>query len=65
MNLNQWLSVFNAAQRFRVWPVAEIGAVTCPGSTELPLKSCDLQPSSPPLAIPGVGASFIILYPLY
>jgi hypothetical protein len=23
--------------------VAEIGAVTCPGSTELPLKSYDLQ----------------------
>ena len=44
-------------QRFRVWTVAEIGAVRYPGGTELPLKSCDSQPSSPLLAIPGVGGS--------
>jgi len=48
---------YACAQRFRVWTVAEIGAVRCPGSTELPLKNYDSQPSSPPLAIPGVGPS--------
>jgi hypothetical protein len=37
--------------------VAEIGAIRYPGSTELPLKICDSQPSRPPLAIPGVGHS--------
>ena len=35
------------------------GAVRHPGSTRLPLKSCDSQPSSPPLAIQGVGAVLI------
>jgi len=42
------------AKRFRVWTVAEIKAVRYPGSTELPLKGYDSQPSRPPLAIPGV-----------
>jgi len=43
------------AKRFRVWTVAEIKAVRYPGSTELPLKGYDSQPSSPPLAISGVS----------
>jgi hypothetical protein len=52
--------LFLLAKRFRVWTVAEIGAVRYPGRTELPLKICDSQPSSPPLAIPGVGNSCLL-----
>jgi len=59
--MQQCLSTI-AAKRFRIWPVAEIGAVRYPGSTEQSLKSCDSQPSSPPLAIPGVVVRALFIF---